>query len=116
MKKLKRFYLIVIIFSLLQKNLNSDEIIEKLKQKEKEKNDFNRIRCPHCKWQPKASSLWFCSDCDFPEYFYKSCGTAWNTFNTHGKCPGCQHQWRWTSCLSCSQWSLHEDWYEKQKD
>ena len=35
----------------------------------------------------------------------------WNTFATRGLCPGCQHQWRYTSCLECAAWSLHEDWY-----
>jgi hypothetical protein len=26
-------------------------------------------------------------------------------------CPGCAHQWRYTACLRCEGWSLHEDWY-----
>ncbi|MGI8668550.1 MAG: hypothetical protein ACR2J3_01750 [Aridibacter sp.] len=99
----------VFIFTLLQKNLEGGKIIvEKLLEDE---TDFSRIRCPHCKWQPKASSIWFCSDCDFPEYFYGGCETAWNSFNTRGKCPGCNHKWRWTSCLSCGEWALHEKWY-----
>ncbi len=116
LKNNRRTYLLFLIFSLLQKNSNPEEIIEKLKQKEDETTDFQRIRCPHCKWQPSASSIWFCSDCDFPEYYYNGCETAWNTFSTHGKCPGCSHQWRWTSCLSCGNWSLHEDWYSKEND
>lgn len=114
-KSQPKLYLQAIIFSLLQKNLNPDEIIEKLKQKEKEPTDFSHIRCPHCRWQPKVSSRWFCSDCDFPEFYYNGCETAWNTFETRGKCPGCQHIWRWTSCLACSQWSLHEDWYQQEQ-
>ncbi|MDQ3634556.1 MAG: hypothetical protein M3405_08620 [Acidobacteriota bacterium] len=98
-----------IFFTLLQKNPEVEQIIvEKLKE---DGTDFSSIRCPHCKWQPKASNTWFCSDCDFPEYFYGGCETAWNTFSTHGKCPGCKYQWRWTSCLSCSEWALHADWY-----
>jgi hypothetical protein len=79
-----------------------------------EETDFNRIRCPLCRWQPDASSLWVCCDCDEPEYFYGGCETWWNTFDTGGRCPGCQHQWRWTSCLACEGWSPHADWYEKK--
>ncbi|NNE99607.1 MAG: hypothetical protein HKN25_11360 [Pyrinomonadaceae bacterium] len=71
-----------------------------------------RIRCPKCKWQPSASSRWYCSDCLEPEFYLEGCGMAWNTFDTGGKCPGCRHVWRWTSCLACSRWSLHFDWYE----
>lgn len=73
---------------------------------------FGRIRCPHCKWQPLPSSRWSCYAQGTPEPFFQSCGTVWNTFSTGGRCPGCHHQWRWTSCLRCSQWSLHIDWYE----
>jgi hypothetical protein len=51
-----------------------------------------------------------------PEPPFKGCGTVWNTFLTKGRCPGCSHQWRWTSCLQCQQWSLHDDWYEKPDD
>src|ERR1044071_547279 len=72
---------------------------------------FSGIRCPICKWQPKESSRWFCGDCDYPEYFFEGCGTAWNSFKTRGLCPGCGHQWRWTVCLSCYGWSPHNDWY-----
>ena len=46
-------------------------------------------------------------------YTNDACGTAWNTFATRGRCPGCAHQWRWTSCLRCDQWSPHGDWYEE---
>jgi hypothetical protein len=45
-------------------------------------------------------------------FFDGGCGECWNTFNTRGRCPGCGHQWRWTACLNCSGWSLHEHWYE----
>jgi len=74
---------------------------------------FGGIRCPLCKWQPSPSSRWACLWIETPEPFFESCGTSWNTFATHGRCPGCQHQWKWTSCLSCSEWSLHDDWYER---
>ena len=70
-----------------------------------------RIRCPECKWEPNPSSLWYCGECPEPEGFLGGCGTAWNTFDTAGLCPGCGHQWRWTACLRCGEWSLHEEWY-----
>jgi hypothetical protein len=72
-----------------------------------------RIRCPFCEWTPERGSRWYCGNCPEPEGFLDGCGTAWNTFDTRGLCPGCSHQWRWTSCHSCSRWSLHEDWYEQ---
>ncbi|MGQ0733590.1 MAG: hypothetical protein ACT4QD_08050 [Acidobacteriota bacterium] len=75
-----------------------------------------RIRCPLCRWSPTAGSVWACDSTNAPEPFFGGCGTVWNTFATHGKCPGCTHQWHWTSCLSCHGWSLHEDWYEEQDD
>lgn len=73
---------------------------------------FGRIRCPLCRWQPSASSLWCCECVGTPEPFFVGCGTMWNTFSTGGRCPGCHHQWQWTSCLHCNQPSLHADWYE----
>jgi hypothetical protein len=73
---------------------------------------FERIRCPLCEWHPTPASVWCCYGADTPEPMFEGCGTEWNTFTTRGRCPGCHHQWRWTSCLRCSGWSLHEDWYE----
>src|SRR5690242_12400308 len=61
-----------------------------------------RIRCPRCGWVPRRESRWWCSPC----------GTAWNTFETRGLCPGCGKQWEHTACLRCGQWSRHADWYE----
>ena len=75
-----------------------------------------RIRCPLCEWQPDKSSRWCCIRTPSPEGFFGGCGAVWDTFSTRGRCPGCQHQWRWTSCLRCAGWSLHEDWYEEQRD
>jgi len=77
-----------------------------------EDDAFSRIRCPLCGWQPSASCRWSCVRVNTPEPFFMGCGTVWNTFLTRGRCPGCSHQWRWTSCLRCAGWSLHEDWYE----
>jgi hypothetical protein len=75
---------------------------------------FGRIRCPRCRWHPSASSRWFCQSGGTPEPPFDACGTAWNTFSTGGKCPGCGHQWTWTTCLRCHEVSLHEDWYEHE--
>jgi hypothetical protein len=79
-------------------------------QDEDTSKGFSRIRCPLCGWSPSAASLWACESHGTPEPFF-GCGTMWNTFATRGKCPGCAHQWRWTSCLRCHEWSLHDDWY-----
>jgi len=73
-----------------------------------------RIRCPVCAWQPLGSSLWTCVENRHPEGFVGGCGRSWNTFETFGACPGCAHQWQWTACLVCGEWSLHEDWYEDE--
>jgi hypothetical protein len=76
--------------------------------------DFSRIRCPLCEWRPNRSHTWQCiTGPGNPEGSFIGCGTSWNTFATRGRCPGCAHQWRWTSCLRCSEWSLHVDWYEE---
>lgn len=58
------------------------------------------IYCPKCTWEPRAESRWMCR-----------CGHAWNTFDTHGRCPACGYVWRDTQCLACHQWSPHADWY-----
>jgi hypothetical protein len=73
-----------------------------------------RIRCPKCQWQPSRGDQWMCVSQGAPEYFEAGCGTAWHTFDTAGVCPGCQHQWHWTSCFGCHQWSPHEEWYEEE--
>jgi hypothetical protein len=73
-----------------------------------------RIRCPHCRWQPGRHSIWTCLPIGAPEFYAKGCGHSWNTFDTRGVCPGCNHQWRYTSCLACGRWALHEDWYERE--
>jgi len=71
---------------------------------------FSRIRCPLCRWQPKKSSRWFCGDSG--SHF--GCGTEWNTFDTRGRCPGCNYLWTWTDCLRCFRSSPHEAWYEDE--
>lgn len=110
-RSLKNSILLYAVFTAFKKTAESEEIIKKLRE-ETDETDFQRIRCPHCKWRPTARSRWFCADADAPEFFYNSCGAMWNTFQTRGKCPGCNHQWKWTSCLRCARWARHEDWYE----
>jgi hypothetical protein len=61
-----------------------------------------RIRCPKCRWSPTKHDRWACS-----------CGHVWNTFDTAGRCPRCDKQWRDTQCMKCIRWSPHEDWYEQ---
>jgi hypothetical protein len=111
-KLLPRLYRIRVAFGLFQESSKPSESKSTAKS-EAQTTNFSRIRCPLCQWQPNALSRWFCADCDYPEYFFAGCGTNWNTFTTQGRCPGCGHQWRWTSCLRCARWSLHQDWYEK---
>lgn len=60
------------------------------------------IYCPHCMFRPAALDRWECAP---------GCGTLWNTFWTHGVCPGCGHAWQHTQCLACFETSLHEAWY-----
>ncbi len=64
-----------------------------------------RIRCPRCGWTPRSGDRWMCT-----------CGHAWNTFDTRGRCPGCGRRWRHTQCLSCGAWSPHEKWYAEEPD
>ncbi|MEZ5317399.1 MAG: hypothetical protein R2752_08380 [Vicinamibacterales bacterium] len=75
-----------------------------------------RIRCPACEWVPAGDSRWMCVSHGAPEFFDHGCGTAWHTFDTRGRCPGCGHIWQWTACLQCGTWSPHEDWYESGDD
>ena len=94
-----------------RKGLRPEEATDSITQLEEQDSDFSRIRCPLCHWQPQAASRWYCTNYEHPEYFFNGCGMVWNTFTTRGLCPGCGHQWRWTTCLRCHRWSLHEAWY-----
>lgn len=58
------------------------------------------IRCPKCKWTPRTMCRWSCK-----------CEHQWNTFDTHGLCPGCEHQWESAACLQCGAMSPHSEWY-----
>lgn len=100
--------------SLFQKKSNSEKSLLEQAKFGDQGTDFGHIRCPLCGWRPQKSSRWFCTNCPYPENFSDGCGTAWNTFDTGGICPGCGHQWQWTACLQCWQWSPHEAWYEEK--
>lgn len=113
---LRWFLRLMLGFSLFQRGLMPEKIVESDTLRDNEEPESSRIRCPICKWRPEASSRWQCNDCGNPEFFFGGCGTVWNTFDTHGLCPGCGHQWRWTGCLDCHQWSPHEEWYTKEAD
>jgi hypothetical protein len=67
--------------------------------------DGGRIRCPKCSWEPGREDRWCCDP---------GCGHVWNTFETRGRCPACDKQWRDTVCLRCQMWSLHDDWYVEE--
>ena len=92
--------------------LNQDQRILPIPDEDDSDDAFERIRCPLCDWRPRRSSTWCCVVQGTPEPPFEWCGTSWNTFSTRGRCPGCAHQWKWTSCLRCHGFSLHEDWYE----
>lgn len=77
-------------------------------------DDSRGIRCPLCAWVPRESDVWSCVGGDSPEHFTGGCGTVWHTFDTGGVCPGCAHQWEWTSCLRCHGWSRHKEWYGEE--
>ncbi len=96
----------------LKDNLAPDRVTFKVPGSEQDEG-FGGIRCPLCSWRPSPSSRWCCYCDGTPEPFFEGCGTVWNTFSTRGRCPGCAHQWHWTSCHRCQEWSLHKDWYEE---
>ncbi len=50
-----QFRLAAIMFLLFQKSVAREEIAEKLSELEIEENEFRRIRCPLCGWQPTAA-------------------------------------------------------------
>jgi len=64
------------------------------------------VSCPKCGWEPSEGDIWVCDVCQ----------TRWNTFKTHGKCPGCGKVFIDTACLKskggCGQFSLNAQWYE----
>lgn len=107
---MKTFVLLAIGFILL---FLRDSVAKKIPENSKSKLDpkLAKIRCPICKWEPQPFHLWCCGYLYQEDYM--GCGTWWNTFETKGECPGCNHKWIWTTCLRCDESSRHEDWYEK---
>ncbi len=114
-KSARRFFSVAFLFALFRKGALPTDDLDTIKQFDDDESGYKRIRCPLCKWQPDSSSRWYCGGDGPPEY-YKGCGRSWNTFDTGGLCPGCQHQWRWTACLWCGNYSLHEAWYTDEQD
>jgi hypothetical protein len=100
------------LLRLLKNDLASRRLVTGIADLERD-DALQGVRCPLCAWRPTAASRWCCWWGDGPEPYFAACGAEWNTFTTRGRCPGCRHQWQWTSCLRCGGWSLHEDWYEE---
>ena len=61
------------------------------------------VACPACGVSPLVGTPWTCS----PD----GCGGQFDTFETHGRCPHCDAQFRWTQCPSCGRASAHNAWY-----
>ena len=102
----------ILVFTLLSVFLfvrTSETYIPVIETQDEITPDVPKIRCPQCQWQPAVNSRWDCSY--LPLEGYNGCGYCWNTFETEGKCPGCDHQLQWTTCLQCYKSSLHQDWY-----
>lgn len=97
--------------ALFLKAVPPDVILVAAQKAERARHGLPKIRCPKCRWEPSRDSRWFCASAGPPENFDGGCMTEWNTFDTRGECPGCHHQWKFTSCLSCAAWSAHDDWY-----
>ena len=51
---------------------------------------YQDYACPSCHAHPPMAALWRCS-----------CGAAYDTFATAGRCPGCQASSSTTQCSSC---------------
>jgi hypothetical protein len=101
---------------LLRDTRRSPDVIPIDRSRSEDGETFQGIRCPQCHWRPAPSSRWCCDCVGTPEPFFEGCGTVWNTFSTRGRCPGCSHQWGWTSCLQCHQASRHADWYDERDE
>lgn len=56
--------------------------------------------CPACRAAPPQGALWKCN----------RCGTAFDTFLTHAKCPKCGAQFDLTRCVNCGQLNPIEAW------
>jgi Zn-dependent protease len=56
--------------------------------------------CPICHAAPPQGALWKCGQC----------GTAFDTFLTHAKCPTCGAQFEVTRCVDCGQLNPIDAW------
>ena len=56
--------------------------------------------CPSCKTAPPLGTLWRCGQC----------GNAFDTFETHARCPACGANYNLTQCLDCGTRSVMSDW------
>lgn len=101
----------------LRKPMPATDLVDRiLERTDDDTPEFLRIRCPHCDWEPDSTALWCCAARAEPPEHHRGCGTSWHTFDTRGRCPGCDHQWAWTACLRCSRWARHDDWYVSEAE
>ena len=77
-----------------------DSLKSKIDKAETTYADSASIQCPECHKPPPDEDRWKCT-----------CGTVWNTFETHGCCPNCGQHWGQTECHVCRKVSPHLDWY-----
>jgi Zn-dependent protease len=56
--------------------------------------------CPSCKVAPPLGALWRCS----------KCSQSFDTFETRGKCPGCEAQYPITMCGECRRQYPMQEW------
>lgn len=61
-----------------------------------------RVMCPSCAWIPDGKDHWGCEHCD---------GDAFNTFETGGTCPHCEHTFEETWCPQCEHSAPYEWWW-----
>ena len=90
-----------------------EDIVQEAEETVTESHLPPRIRCPKCGWEADGQAHWTCTRRMDDG---SMCETTWNTFETHGVCPGCHWEWRDTACPRCFKWSPHEDWYEKSSE
>jgi hypothetical protein len=58
------------------------------------------MACPACGTAPPIGSFWTCG----------KCGTAFDTFHSHGACPSCGAQFATTACPACGVLSSLDQW------
>ena len=58
------------------------------------------LRCPGCGWVPFALDAWKC----------KECGFVWDSFQTDGVCPRCDHAHDEAACVRCRRIFPNRQW------